>query len=1079
MILLFRPFQRPASRPHVLFLGLLVTALALCSGPLHAQTSNAALLQGRVRASDGSSIPGAHLELLHGPTGAIRRTEAGADGQFLFVGVRIGGPYTLTATHVGFSPQKQSGIYLGPFAKSRIDVVMTQTNVQGSEFVITGARSASAGKDAAGIELRVDRRQLDMLPHASASLEDAQRLSPYMAGGNAIGFNRVYNDVALDGVTIADAFGLQHAETLPTGMAASPLTMESIEDVRVELSPFDVQRSGFTGAAISATSRGGSSVLSGSAYGSAAGGWLLGRDPDDGRRDLRGFMDQRAGLRLGGPSPMRGGFFFVTAEASRMRLPIERAFGAATTGGNIYSFQPTAVSRFTTFLDTAYAYAPGRMDRIQLERASANVFARYDMSLAPGHRLSVRYNLLMSRTDRPPYETSVYAEGTLARNTTTAQAFLVSLNSLLGKTATNELLIGFTRRRFRSADQGRPFPYVDVIENDRLRWWHHLVAGTERGAGGEQVDEDHVEVRNSTTIAAPEHLITFGLQGDLHVFRTTMMSDVWGRYSFRSYNDLRRGIPSEYEYRYPRIPGALIAPRWRALQAGVFVQDEWNFSPTVVVSAGVRADLPMFPDRPAENPVVHEAFASFGYDLSTSRVPASRLMISPRLGITIDPKDDHSVRVRGGVGVFTGRIPYAWIGNLYDHTGLDYVHIKEAARAPAFVADPYHQPVPGPGNQLKETMEIVTIAPDFVLPQEVRWTLGVDLSLAWNVRVTLESIFSRTLQGVVFRNVNLEPTGHLASVGTTVATEGSRDEREIYGYVGTNGAWTYARNDDRFTNVMVMSNETQGSSTFHTLQVQRVPDGTGLFASIAYSNGSTEDINSGLWDNAYDQWRYNPAELPNQPRLNYSSLDRAHRIAVGGGYQWEWAPGYTTTVGMMYTGTSGTPYSYVYDGDLNGDGEAFNDLFYVPAKYTDLYLVDLTLDGPPQIRPPTDPQYNEFFKVIAEDDYLKMHRGTIVERNGARTPWIHQVDLRAAQTVPLGGGHNLEFSGELLNVLNLIDGSWGKVRIVPNQIVPILKLYQLDWAGRPWFEWAPRTSPTVPEPLLSRWRLRFGVRYSF
>jgi hypothetical protein len=639
----------------------------------------------------------------------------------------------------------------------------------------------------------------------------------------------------------------------------------------------------------------------------------------------------------------------------------------------------------------------------------------------------------------------------------------------------NELLVGYTRRRFTATPQGEAFPSVDVIETDKLQWWNHLMAGSEIGAKGLRADEDHLELRNSVSFVKAEHLVTIGVQGDLHSFRSSLLTDVWGKYTFRSYATFLRGTTGEYEYRYPRTPGAEIAPRWRALQAGLFVQDEVTMSPYVTLSAGLRIDLPVFPDKPADNPVLHDAFSGFGYNLSTSRVPESRAMVSPRIGLTIDPKADHTIRVRGGLGVFTGRIPYAWLGNLYDHTGLDYVHIKRSAGSPAFVADPYHQPVPGAGNSLTETMEIVTIAQDFVLPQEIRWSLGVDLSFAGNIFVTLESIFSRTLNGVVFRNINLKPNGHLGSIGTDIVGNGSKDEREVYGTPSTTGQWYYSRNDGRFTSVMLMSNATQGSTTFHTVQVQRRPTGDGTFFSLAYSNGSTEDINSGLWDNAYDQWRYNPAAVPNEPRLNFSSLDRAHRIAAAIAYQYEWSPGFVATFGLAYTGTSGTPFSYVYDGDLNGDGEAFNDLFYVPGNYTNVILADRELDSQ---RLPTDSQYNQLFRLIMQDPYLSMHRGQVVERNGARTPWIHQVDLRLAQTIPLLGNHRLEISGELLNALNMLNASWGLVRVVPNQIVPILRLYKFDWQGRPWFEWSPRTSPVVPEPLLSRWRLRLGVRYT-
>jgi hypothetical protein len=370
-------------------------------------------------------------------------------------------------------------------------------------------------------------------------------------------------------------------------------------------------------------------------------------------------------------------------------------------------------------------------------------------------------------------------------------------------------------------------------------------------------------------------------------------------------------------------------------------------------------------------------------------------------------------------------------------------------------------------------MEIVTVSPDFALPQETRWTLALDLALPWNLVVSLEGVYSRTLNGVVFKNINLNPTGKLTPVGLDIVTVGSRDEREIFGASLPPGRWTYSRNDTRFSDVMLMSNATTGSTTFSTIQIQRRPKGDDLFASVAFSVGSMMDINSGAWDNAYDQWRYNPAVQPNEPSLGYSAFDRSHRITAAVSYQREWSPGLLTTFGLVYTGTSGTPFSYVYDGDLNGDGESLNDLFFIPGQYTDIILA-----SGDQMMLRTEPAYNQLFKFIAEDEYLSTHRRQIAERNGARTPWQHQLDLRISQTLPLMGSSRIELSAEVLNVLNLLNSSWGLVQTVPYQIVPVLRFYKLDYMGRPWSEWAPRTSPLVPEPLLSRWRLRIGMRYS-
>jgi hypothetical protein len=1036
--------------------------LTILFAPIHlqSQTSSSAFLQGTISAADGSGIPRAHVELYYVPTGTLYRAAAGDDGRYLIAGVRVGGPYTLKISHIGFGTKMRGGLFLRSFENARVDVVLQQVILPGEEVVVTGKQKDILRKQSSGASLHVDKKQLAALPHASGSLEDAQRLSPYMVGQSALGFNRLYNDLSLDGIGIGDQFGLQHAETMPGGMQASPVSMESIQEVRVDLSPFDVQRSGFTGAGISALTRSGSNVLTGSLFGHAAGGWWVGRNPDDGRSDLRGFADDRGGFLIGGPIIRSRAFYFVTAEINRVRVPIERRFGAPTSGGTMFTFSQAAINQLLAVLDTVHGYDPGRMDFVSLQRQSANIFARFDLNISRGQRLSVRYNLLSSSSDRPPYGTTVFAEGTLARNLNAVHSVVASLNSVIGSSTANEFLFGYTRRQFTSTPSGTPFPFVDVTEVDRLRWWNHLTVGSELGGNGNSMSEDHLELRNSTSLSLGPHLLTGGIQGNMHWFKARLLSDRWGRYTFNSRADFLRGRPSEYEYRYARAPGDDSGSRWRAVQFGAFLQDELTISRILSMSVGLRADVPVFPDRPKDNPPVHEAFLPVGYDISTTQVPGTRVMMSPRIGFTLNPKADHSIQVRGGFGVFTGRIPYSWIGNLYDHTGLDYVHIKETVFAPKFVADPRAQPVPGPANRLRETMEIVAITPDFVLPQEVRWTLAFDLAFPGSLVASFESVFSRTLNGVVFRNINLKPTGTMKYTGPEIVTPESGDERLIFG-----------RNDDRFTDVILMTNATAGTTTFYTVQIQRRPDGSGLFANLAYSYGSTKDLNSGTWDNAYDQWRYNPAIQPNEPKMDYSAFDRSHRVTAALSYQYEWSPGFMTTFGMAYTGISGTPYSYVYDGDLNGDGEALNDLFYIPGQYSEIILW-----GELGQLLFTDPAYNELFKFIAEDEYLSKHRGQVAERNGARTPWVHQLDMRIAQCVPLAGSHRLEVSVEALNILNLLNPSWGLVQTVPNQVVPVLRTMG---TGSTAFLWAPRTTPLVPEPLLSRWRLRVGVRYEF
>ncbi|MBP1655711.1 MAG: hypothetical protein H6Q31_312 [Bacteroidetes bacterium] len=1054
----------------ILLSTLLFTAIHL-PAPVGAQSSNSSTLSGYVRSDSGGAIAQANVELVYMPTAALYRAFTEDDGQFLFRNLRVGGPYRLKVSHVGYGSQLRTDIFLRLLEEARLVVVLREAGLTTEEVVITGKQGDLLSTQRAGASLNVGHDQIEALPVSSASFENASRLSPYMVGGSALGFNRLYNDVSVDGLGFGDRFGLQHVEANIGGVYNNPLTLESIQEIRVDLSPFDVRRSGFTGAAVTAVTRGGTSQHAGSINATITPGWWIGRNPDDGRPDAKGYTDERASFRVGGPIVESSVFYFVAGEVTRMRMPIERQFGAPTTQGTTFSFPAVAVAQLSSLLNSAFSYDPGRFDVVTPERYSANVFARFDFELSQSQRLSLRYNFLSTASDRPPYGTTVYSSGALAENFTREHALVAELNSVLGPLVVNEFLMGYSGRRFSSTPQGTPFPFVDVVVVDRLRWWNHLTLGSEMGGEGDRVAQDNLEIRNTMSISAGKHLVSVGIQAEAHTFTSDLLSNRWGRYTFDSYSRLGSRRPQEYEYRYLRDSTADSRTKWRALQFGAFLQDEWTISSIISVSAGLRVDQPLFPDRPGENSMVHDAFFPLGYDVATSRIPEMPAMVSPRLGITINPRPDRSIQVRGGIGMFTGRVPYSWIGNLYSHTGLDVVHLKVSASAPTFVADPFRQPKPGPGSSLRETSEIVVVGKDFVLPQELRWTIALDYAFPWNIMGSLEGVSSFTRNGIVFKNINLKPRGALNG-------QKSNDTREIYGAPVDPGRWDYSRNDDGFTDVMYMTNAESGSSTFLTAQLQRMSDGDGLFGSLAYSIGESKDLNSGNWDNAYDQWRYNPAITPNEPRLDYSLFDRQQRITASFAYQYEWSPGYALSIGCVYTGASGMPFSYVYDGDLNGDGESLNDLFYVPGQSTEILLC--YHDGDiGHLLLPTDPAYNELFSFIANDEYLSTHRRQVVERNGARTPWTHQLDARLTQSLPLANGHSLEFQAEVLNVLNLVNSAWGIVKSVPYQVVPILRFYRLDEIGRPWFEWSPRTTPLASEPYLSRWRLRVGMRYTF
>ncbi len=647
----------------------------------------------------------------------------------------------------------------------------------------------------------------------------------------------------------------------------------------------------------------------------------------------------------------RGAFYYVAGEINRLLVPVDRQFGSSISGGTTFTTPASAIQQFVDTIRSSHGYDAGSMDHVLLERNSASIFSRLDFTLPRKHRLSVRYSFFRSQTDRPPDIAGVYAGNTVSENVTTAHTATAELSSIFEDDFLNELFLGYTARTLHSLPVGEPFPFLDVSVTDPRRHWNHLMAGSDGGAVDGRLVDHMLELRNTTTLFRGSHCITFGMHHELHWFDSFFLDDQYGRYTFDAIADVARLRPREYEFRYVRSDAAREGIKWRALQLGAYLQDEWWVSPRVRLSAGVRVDVPLFLDTPGENPDVGETFRPLGFDVRTSRLPMTRPLFSPRIAWNIDPAGDRSSQIRGGIGVLTGRVPFIWLSNQFAHTGLNYVHVREVVAPPPFVADPARQPRPGDWPSLRERSEINITDPDFVFPQVLRGTLGIDFSLPWNLVASAEVVFSRSLNDVTFRNINLkdgrppEPRaerGPAAGVRdvSTVATLGSRPRRvDLLAYHRCIHQCHPPLEHRR--GVFASAQYRSSGSTFDD----------GFFMSLAYTYGNAKDMNSGTSDQAYAQWRFNPAYDPNEPSVAYSSFDRRHTVVAAASFRWEWACGWATTIGVVYTGMSGQPFSYVYDGDLNGDGEAFNDLFYVPARRSELLLVNSHGD---QLKPDRD-----------------------------------------------------------------------------------------------------------------------------
>ncbi len=635
---------------------------------------------------------------------------------------------------------------------------------------------------------------------------------------------------------------------------------------------------------------------------------------------------------------------------------------------------------------------------------------------------------------------------------------------------------------------------IEVSNDPSFRGY--LYAGTEQYSGANGLNQDIWELTDNLSWVTGDHLFTFGTHDELFGFNNLFIRDYYGLYVFNTLSDLAAGKPYNYQYDYSNIPGVQ-EPRakWNAIQYGIYAQDEWTAADNFKLTYGLRMDVPTFPDKPYDNPTFDATFASMG--LKTSQTPKTMPLFSPRVGINWDINNDRQWILRGGAGVFTGRVPYVWISNQYSNTGVDIVRLNQyGLPAGFFTPDPYNQPRPGGGSPVDtllspvKTTEIDLTSNNFRIPQVLRIDFALDHQLPFGIVGTIEGIYSHAMNEVLYQDLDIQPTGaHLAF-----------DGRPLYGTpVAGKNYWNVNKVSTAYTNVVYMTNTSKGYEYDITASLQRqfgagiVSMLTGgsahdqLFADLSYTLGQSYDQNAVTSSQAISQFIYNPVPgNPNDPPLAVSDFSVPNRIVGSLSERFQYAHGFATTISIFYDGHSGSPFSYIYYGDVNGDGNNQNDLIYVPKDLKvgdpgqDIQLVTYN-SATKSYAPAAQSVYDQLAAYINGDPYLSKYKGQIVPRNGGRSPWQDQLNLRIAEDIPTVAGQNVEFTLDILNVLNLLNHNWGWVQTVSYGTYTLMDYEGMNAQNQPTYAlYLPKSGhPWSPDQFYSRWQLQLGARYNF
>ena len=1107
----------------------IVRVLALCAflcfpALLHGQGVTTAAMSGVVTDQNGAPLADANVVAVHVPSGTQYRAVTRAGGTYNAPNMRVGGPYRVTATRIGYRSHTEADVFLSLGQDLRVDFRLEAQAVELAPVVATAERDEVLNPGRTGAATFIDPGKVELLPSIKRSTRDLIRTDPRNDGNYSFaGRNWLYNNISLDGSYFNNPFGLD--DPAPGGQTnAEPVPYDAIEQMQVSVAPFDVRQGGFTGANVNSVTKSGTNEYQASAYTFGRNDALLGNTVRGSQvianPDL-GFF--QGGASVSGPLVRDKLFFFVNAEIERSHQP-GSDFVACTTActGTL----PLGVSRVTaqvmdsirTLMQNVYGYDTGPYEGYLHHTDNDKLIVKLDWNPNPSNTLSLRWDYLNAKRDLPPHPFVLSYNNTGRGPNATSLPFQNSgyaINNHLNSFALelNSRSRGFANRFFASYNRFRdfrepfskPFPTIEIGDGGVT----YTTVGHEPFSIHNILDQDVWQLTDNFSWFRGKHVVTLGANfekfsffNSFNIFRYGVFflapPDSFGHFGGSTFSSLDQFfLRTNPGPNYQGKDSTFIdfsAPPYAASglykgedisvgQLGFYLQDEYPVTERLNLTYGLRVDFPMYFTNPVDNPFSRglTALDANGNPeiVDQSKLPNAAALWSPRLGFNWNASGDRRTQVRGGTGIFTGRVPFVWIGNVLSNPG---------ANPNLFPVGPLRPTgSPGDSSTLQQSFDVNAVNPKFKWPQVWTTDLAIDHQLPGGLLGTLELVYGKDIHAIVMRNADLR-----APVGTVPGPDG----RPFYGscVFGAANCPTglppggAELNPDGGAGIYVLDNTSDGHSVNVTAQLRK-NFASGLSTSIGYSftdarnNLKSTEIASVLWQNE-------PVKGdPNKPELSYSEFGPRHRIVGTATYTKAWSPSLKTRVGIFvevgegnrFSGNGGNRYSFIYSGDVNGDGQAGNDLIYIPRSQSEITFVAC---APSACGPNQTPQqqWDAFNAFIQQDGYLSSHRGQIADRFGELNPWYNNVDLRILQEFGVGAGgtrHQFELSVDILNVGNLINSSWGVRKVASPAATSPLKLVGFNNAtGVPVFNFTGPATTFIDDPsLLSRWQMQLGLRY--
>jgi outer membrane receptor protein involved in Fe transport len=1057
----------------------LCVASMLASAVL-AQGVTGSALTGKITAKEGNApLSGVTLRITNTATGATFTATSTGAGVYLLDNVPPGGPYNLEASVDGFYSAKRTGLQLALGQRLSLDIQLRQLEAIEEEVVVVGkAITPLEDKSRTGASTTVNATEMSRLPLQGRNFTDLVATAPQASGGSFSGQNNRFNNIQIDGAAYNDLFGLASGGT-PGGQAgAKPLSMEAIDTFVVQVSPFDVRYGNFAGGMVNAVTKSGTNDFHGSIFTYFQNKVLAGNQADP---TFLGYNTVQFGGSLGGPILKDRAHFFVATDLQERQSAFGNQFQMSGDPADDLArvgFTTAEVDRFNGILSNYGVPNAGTALGTNLGNPDRNVFAKVSTSLIPSSYLELSYNFVTGQQDnltraptsptvpgriRDGYQLSNSGYGQ-ATSSHVGRAKLVS--SFLGGKLSNELLTGFSILRDERATS-LDIPLI-LVKAGRLAandTW--LAAGQERFSQENELDQDVFQLQDSVTYSLGQHQIAVGTSNEYLRIRNSFLQAATGAWTFDSLNDFEAGIASAFQRRFGVDPAQEAGTaRFSVFQLGAYAQDTWTPMSNLTITPGVRLDVPFLSPGVTNQALLNNA----AFPIDTGRIPTGNILWSPRLGVNWDVDGTATTVVRGGTGIFSGRPPYVWVSNAYAVNGLSQVEVtctrtSGARLVPAFTIDPAAQPYDCLGGTTLPTPptnqgEIDYFAPDTKYPQNFRVAVGADRRLPFGLTASVDLLYTTDVNGWYTSDENLVYQGQ------------SGEDRPIYGAFAPTGAFRATPTRVDGTNLLQavkVWNKNGGRVLSGTITVQEQFQNL-IDASVSYTYTDARDRISMTSSQALSNFQFAPLDGDLQNRnVRPSAFDRTHRLVISGTATLP----YNVTAGLIYTGQSGTPYTWTVNGDVNADGINGNDLVFVPADASQITLAPGS-------------NFQALSDFIESQGCLRNAKGGFVTRGACRNPWQSFLNLRVGWITPeFVKGQKGEVQLDLFNLLNLINPHWGvfeQAAQFENHASSFLRATGYDAANnRPIYAFtAPAQVKTIVlSPTSSRWRIQLGARYAF